>query len=95
MAGEDADHPLVAADHAFGNQLLDAGHAGGAGRLAAQAAGAHLGLGVEDLLVGHFADHAVAHTPAPGGISCRLTGRLISMALAMVEARRFWASISP
>ena len=37
MAGEDADHPLVAADHPFGHQLPGAGHAGGAGRLAAQA----------------------------------------------------------
>ena len=47
------------------DQQLGAGHAGGAGRLAAQAAGADLRLGVEDLLVGHFADHAVADVQRP------------------------------
>ena len=93
VAGEDADDALVGPDDALGHQLLHAGHAGRAGRFAAQPAGAHLGLGVEDFLVGDFADHAVA--PFQGAEHLvRFTGRLISMALAMVEARRFWASIS-
>ena len=65
MAGQNADDLLVGADDAFGHELLDARHAGGAGRLAAEAAGADLGLGVEDFLVGHFADHAVAPLQGP------------------------------
>src|SRR5439155_417602 len=60
VAGEDADDALIAADDPFFDELLDAGHAGGAGRLAAQAAGADLGLGVENLLVAGLAHHAVA-----------------------------------
>ena len=44
---------------------LRAGDAGGAGRLAAEAAGADLGLGVEDLLVGHLAHDAVAALERP------------------------------
>ena len=75
-------------------QQLGAGDAGGAGRLAAEAAGADLGLGVEDLLVGHFAHHAVAARPSARRHLFRFTGRLISMALAIVEARRSLASSS-
>ena len=94
MAGQDAHDPLVRSDHALGHELLDAGHAGGAGRLAAHAAGAHLGLGIENFLVGHFPHYAVAPFSARMHL-VRFTGRLISMALAMVDARRCWASISP
>ena len=63
-------------------QFLAPGDAGGAGRLAAEAARADLGLGVEHLLVGHLADHAVAALQGPQAFG-RFTGRLISMALAM------------
>ena len=65
MAGEDADHALVGPITPSATSALGAGHAGGAGRLAAQAAGAHLGLGVENLLVAHLADHARRTTPGP------------------------------
>ena len=66
MAGEDANDALVGRDDALlDQQLLGAGHAGRAGRLAAQSAGADLGLGVEDLLVAHLADHAAAPLQGP------------------------------
>ena len=65
VAGEDADDALARGDDAFLAEQLRAGDAGGAGRFAAEAVGADLGLGVEDLLVGHFADDAVAPFERP------------------------------
>ena len=55
----------LGADDAFLAQLARAGDAGRRGRLAAEAAGADLGLGVEDLLIGHFAHHAAAAVQGP------------------------------
>src|SRR5262249_45506400 len=60
VAGEDAHDSLARLNNAFFAKQLGAGDAGRAGRFAAQAVGAHLGLGVEHLLVGYFAHHAVA-----------------------------------
>ena len=65
MTREDAHHTLVAADHALGHELLRPGHARGARRLAPEAAGAHLRLGVENLLFRHLADHAITHLERP------------------------------
>ena len=65
VAREDADDPFVPADHAFGHELLRAGHTRGAGRLAAKTAGSHLCLGVENLLLRDFADHAIADFERP------------------------------
>src|SRR6185437_7196988 len=65
MAGQNADYALVGADHPFAAKNLGAGHAGGAGRFAAQPAGADLRLGVQDLLVGRLADYAVADLERP------------------------------
>jgi len=50
-----------------------------------------LALGVQNLLVRHFPDHAVTAFKARRAL-CKLTGRLISMALAIVEARARLAS---
>ena len=72
----------------WSHSSLRAGDAGGAGRFAAEAAGADLGLGVENFLVAHLPHDAVAVLRAPAGTCRRFTGRLISMALAMVEALR-------
>ena len=69
MAGEDADDALVGADDALLAEQPRAGDAGGAGRLAAEAAGADLGLGVEDFLVGHLAHHAVALFQRPQALA--------------------------
>ena len=60
MAGQDADHPVIPADHSLGYQLAGSGDAGGTGRFAAEAACSHLGLGVEDLLLRDFANNSVA-----------------------------------
>ena len=69
------------------HQPLRAGDAGGAGRLAAHPAGADLGLGVEDLLIADLRGRRRRIHSSARRHFVRFTGRLISMALAMVDAR--------
>jgi len=57
-----------------------------------RAAGPYLRLGVEDLLVGHFPDHAAATVERPATPSIGSPAGLISMALAIVAARMCSAS---
>src|SRR4051794_6672954 len=59
MAGEDAHDLLILADDTFRPQFARPGDAGRRRRLAAEAAGADLRLGVEHLLVARLADDAV------------------------------------
>ena len=74
---------VIVRDHLLVQQLVQAGDAGGAGGLAAEAvAGDHRAV-FEDLFVGHFADDAVHDVQRRSALG-RFTGRLISMALAMV-----------
>src|SRR5258707_678341 len=54
MTGEYAGHAVTRGDDALLAEQLGAGDAGGAGWFAAEAVGAHLGLGVEHLLIGHL-----------------------------------------
>ena len=91
MPGEDTDHALVGTDDAFLAEQLGSGNTGGTGRLTSDATRSDLRLGVQNLLIRHTPHHPVAD------LECRrhlrkLTGRLISMALAIVEA--FFCSAS-
>ena len=65
VSGQDADDALVSADHTFRAELFGTGHAGGTGRLAAEAARADLRFRVQDLLIRYLADHAVARIQGP------------------------------
>ena len=67
MAGQDADHALVAADDPLIAEEPCAGHARGAGRFAAETAGGNLGLRVENFLIAdlpHDAVHVVERSQA-------------------------------
>ena len=69
VAGQDADDAVRRGDHALLAQPPGPGHAGRAGRLAAQSARSHPRLRIHDLLV---ADHRApprCRNPAPAGIS--------------------------
>ena len=92
MAGQDADDAIVGGDDAFLPQLARAGDAGGRGRFAAETAGADLGLGVEDLLIASTSRTTPPQRSSARSAFGRFTGRLISMALAIVAARSFSAS---
>ena len=61
VPGEDTDHTLVGLDDSFLTQAFGSGHAGRAGRLAAQTSGSDLGFGVKDLLIRHISDRSVAN----------------------------------
>src|SRR5439155_8092172 len=65
MAGEDADDALVGADHALIAEQPGASDAGGAGRLAAEAAGRDFGFGVKHFLVADLADDAIHFFESP------------------------------
>src|SRR5215813_14035575 len=60
MTGKHTRHDVTRGDDAFLAQSLRPGNAGRRRRLTAEAAGTDLRLGVEDVLVGHLADHAAA-----------------------------------
>ena len=68
VAGEDADDLLVGRDDLLVEQLVQAGDAGGAGRLAAETVAGDHGAVFEDLVVGHFAHHAVHHLQRAQGL---------------------------
>src|SRR3954451_20477134 len=60
MSGQNANDAFAGRDDAFFAQQLGAGDARSTCRFAAEAVGADLGLSVEDLLIGHLADDAIA-----------------------------------
>ena len=61
MPGQDANHPVVRGDGAFFPKQLRSRDTGGTGRFASQTAGADLCLGVENLLIGHLANHPLTN----------------------------------
>src|SRR5579875_3159733 len=60
MASQDTDHALIGGDDPFLAQFAGAGHASSRSRLTAQTTRPNLGLGVKDLLIADFTDHAAA-----------------------------------
>ena len=86
VPGEDANDPLASADDSLSAQRSGASDTGGRRRLAPQAAASDLCLGIQDFLIRDFANHASAVVERRSALS-RFTGRLISIALAIVAAR--------
>jgi len=95
VAGEHANRPVLGPDHSFGDQAAwrprDAGRAG---RLAAQSGRRRPGLGVEDSWSVTSRTTPLQTSRARRPFFQVHTGRLISIALAMVDARRCCRSIS-